>query len=41
VLQFRDGRKIEMQRSSFADDDNYPPQSLCQLQTHLKQLYHL
>lgn len=41
VLQFQDGRKIDMQRSSFADDDNHPPQSLRQLQTHLKQLYGL
>ena len=41
VLQFQDGRKIDMQRSSLADDDNHPPQSLRQLQTYLKQLYGL
>ena len=41
VLQFQDGRRIDMQRSSLADDDNHPPQTLCQLQTHLRQLYGL
>jgi hypothetical protein len=41
VLQFQDGRKIDMQRSSLADEDNHPPQSPRQLQTYLKQLYGL
>ena len=41
VLHFQDGTAIDMQHSSFADDNNHPPESLRHLQTHLRQLYQL
>ena len=41
VLQFQDGTAVDMQHSNSADEYNTPPQSLRQIQAHLKQLYHL
>lgn len=39
VLRFQDGSQIDMQRSSWTDDE--PPPAMRQLQTHLRNLYRL
>ncbi len=41
VLHMKDGTTIDMQHSNFADNHSHPPESLRQLQIHLKQLYSL